>query len=86
MNALRELEQAALTEGHEWTRARLEKQLQQHAETLAAVCPQTGEPLQNTRWRELQLATVVGTVEVRVRVGYSQALAAWVSPAREISS
>ena len=37
MNALRELEQAALTEGREWTRARLEKQLQQHAETLAAV-------------------------------------------------
>ena len=76
MNALRELEQAALAEGREWTRMRLEKQLQQQSEAIAAVCPQSGEALQNTRWRQLQLATVVGTVEVRVRVGYSQALGA----------
>lgn len=83
MNGLRALEQAVLVEGREWTRARLEKQLQQRSEALAAVCPQSGQPLQNTRWRDLQLATVVGTVAVRVRVGYSPALGAWVNPARE---
>ena len=82
MNALRVLEQAVLAEGREWTRARLEKQLQQHANALAAVCPQSGQPLTNTRWRDLQLDTVVGTVAVRVRTGYSEALQAWVNPAR----
>lgn len=83
MNALRSLEQAVLAEGREWTRLRLEHRLQAESDALPASCPQTGQLLRNTRWRPLQLHTVVGVVQVRVRHGYSAALERWVCPARE---
>ena len=71
MNRLRELEQAALVEGQEWTRRRLQERLQGEANALDTLCPQSGEPLKDTRWRDLQLDTVVGTVKLRVRHGFS---------------
>jgi hypothetical protein len=83
MNALRALEQAVLAEGQEWTRRRLETQLQAQSDALPAHCPQSGLPLQDTRWRDLQLHIVVGVVRLRVRHGYAPALARWVCPARE---
>src|SRR5262249_54246597 len=82
MNARRELEQAVLAEGREWTRQRLEKRLQAQSEEMAALCPKTGEGLKEVRWRELQLETVVGRVQLRVRHGYSPALGRWICPAR----
>ena len=82
MNALREIEQAVLAEGREWTRRRLEERLQQAANLLAAVCPANGTPLQQRRWRDLQLHTVVGLIHLRVRRGYSAALGEWIGPAR----
>ena len=83
MNALRALEQAVLAEGREWTRRRLETQLQAQSDALPAHCPQSGLPLEDTRWRDLQLHTVAGVVRLRVRHGYAPALARWVCPARE---
>lgn len=83
MNALRALEQAVLAEGQEWTRRRLETQLQAQSDALPAHCPQSGLPLQDTRGRDLQLHTVVGVVRLRVRHGYAPALARWICPARE---
>lgn len=83
MNALRSLEQAVLAEGREWTRHRLEQRLQAESDALPTDCPQSGQPLTQTRWRPLQLHTVVGVVEVRVRHGYSTALGRWVCPARQ---
>lgn len=83
MNALRSLEQAVLAEGREWTRRRLEQRLQAESDALPTSCPQTGQPLTQTRWRPLQLHTVVGVVEVRVRHGYSAALGRWMCPARQ---
>jgi hypothetical protein len=84
MNALRTLEQAVLAEGREWTRSRLEIQLQAQSDALPADCPQSGQPLQDTRWRDLQLHTVAGVIRLRVRQGYSAALERWVCPAREV--
>jgi hypothetical protein len=83
MNALRHLEQAVLAEGREWTHRRLTQTLQSEANRIEPLCPQTGRRLKGTRWRELQLDTVVGTVQLRVRHGYSPALHRWVCPARE---
>lgn len=82
MNALREIEQAVLAEGREWTRRRLEEKLQQAANALETVCPATGTPLQKTRWRDLQLHTVAGVIALRVRHGSSAALGEWICPAR----
>ena len=83
MNRLRQLEQEALAEGREWTRRRLEKQLQDHSDALPAVCPKTGAGLKEVRWRDLQLMTISGVVKLRVRHGYSPALGQWVCPARQ---
>ncbi|HWT82652.1 MAG TPA: UPF0236 family protein [Candidatus Methylomirabilis sp.] len=83
MNRLRELEQEALAQGREWTRRRLERQLQEDSDALPAVCPQTGEGLKDVRWRELQLITLSGVLKLRVRHGYSLALGQWVCPARQ---
>jgi hypothetical protein len=82
MNALRQTEQAILSEGREWTRRRLAAQLQHEADALPLLCPQSGAPLTNTRRRDLQLDTVVGRVELRVRVGWSESLGGWVNPVR----
>ena len=82
MNALRELEQTVLAEGREWTRRRVEEKLQQASDALETACPATGRPLQDTRWRDLQLHTVSGVITLRVRHGYSAALGEWIGPAR----
>jgi hypothetical protein len=83
VNRLRQLEQEALAEGREWTRRRLEKQLQEESNALPRVCPQTGEGLKDVRWRDLQLMTVSGVIKLKVRHGYSPALGQWVCPARQ---
>ena len=83
MNRLRKLEQEVLAEGREWTRRRLEKQLQDDSDALPAVCPKSGEGLKEVRWRELQLITLSGVVKLKVRHGYSPALGQWVCPARQ---
>ena len=82
MNALREAEQTVLAESQAWACRQLTARLQEAANTMEALCPQTGQPLQDTRWRALQLHTVSGVIELRVRHGYSAALRAWVCPAR----
>jgi len=84
VNRLRQLEQEALAAGREWTRRRLEKQLQDDSDALPAVCPKSGEGLKEVRWRELQLITISGVVKLRVRHGYSPALGQWVCPARQV--
>ena len=83
MNALRALEPEVLAEGREWTRRRLESRLQAQSDARPAHCPQSGQALKDTRWRELQLHTLVGPVCLRVRHGYSPELDRWVCPARE---
>ena len=55
-----------------------------HSAVLPAVCPQTGEGLKDVRWRDLQLVSVSGVVNLRVRHGYSPALGQWVCPARQM--
>ena len=83
MNKLRQLEQDVLAEGREWTRQRLEKRLQEQSDAMPAVCPKTGEGLKDVRWRDLQLMSISGGVNLRVRHGYSPALGQWVCPVRQ---
>lgn len=83
MKAVREIEQEVLEESREWARRELQRRLQAECESIEPLCPKTGQRLKDTRWRELQLNTVVGTVTLRVRHGYSLALGQWVCPVRE---
>ena len=83
MNWLKATEQEVLRQGREWGRVELERRLQARADQVAVVCPQSGHPLTNTRYRPLKLRTVNGTVRLRVRVGYSASAGRWVHPVRE---
>ena len=80
MNPLRQIEQEVLALGREWTRLQLQKRLQEQCEAVPMVSVPTGQPLNNTRWRPLELDTVVGKVKLKVRHGHGPE--GWICPAR----
>lgn len=82
MNRLRQIEPEVLALGREWTRKELEKRLQALCEELPPECPQTGQALENTRWRALELDTLSGKVHLRVRHGRRVQSKEWICPAR----
>ena len=82
MNRLLQIEQEVLAAGREWTRALLEKRLQEECLSTARVSARSGEELENTRWRALGLDTVVGKVELKVCHGYCPE-EGWVCPTRQ---
>jgi hypothetical protein len=82
MNPLRRIEQEVLALGREWTRLELQKRLQEQCDAMPMECAQTGQALENTRWREMQLDTVSGKVELRARHGRQAQQKKWVCPAR----
>ena len=53
MNPLRRIEQEVLALGREWTRLELKKRLQEQCDAMSTECMQTGQPLENTRWRQM---------------------------------
>jgi hypothetical protein len=82
MNPLRRIEQEVLVLGREWTRLELQKRLQAQCDALPPECPQSGQLLENTRWRPLELDTVSGKVQLPVRHGYQAQKEKWICPAR----
>jgi len=82
VNPLRRIEQEVLALGREWTRLELQKRLQEQCNAMPAQCPQTGQPLENTRWREMELDTVSGKVQLRARHGQEAQHKKWICPAR----
>ncbi|HXJ57726.1 MAG TPA: hypothetical protein VNU68_13785 [Verrucomicrobiae bacterium] len=82
MNRLQQIEKEVLALGREWTRALLEKRLQEECLTIEMISPRTGEQLENTRWRSMGLDTVVGKVDLKVHHGYCAEEEGWVCPTR----
>ena len=82
MNPLLFTELAVMEEGREWTRRRLQAQLQRQADQVPLVDVHSGETLRQVRRRPLTLDTVVGRVELEVAYGYARGRGAWVSPVR----
>jgi hypothetical protein len=82
VNRLQEVERAVISDARRWAQVELARRLQAEADACAPVCPSTGEPLGDVRLRSMELRTVSGPVELRLRHGYSRALQAWVCPAR----
>ena len=82
MNALQQIERAVLQQAQEWARAKLQETLQSQAGQVQMVCSQTGEHLSNPRGRKMKMRTVAGTVNLRVKVGYSQRKRRWLNPIR----
>lgn len=75
------LETEVLQEGREWTRRRLEQELQAEANALTA-CPDSGLVLKRLRWHCFTLQTVSGTITLRAPYGFSTQTRKWVCPAR----
>lgn len=82
MNRLQQIEQEVLALGREWTRALLEKRLQEECLSIEMISPRSGEELENTRWRWMRLETVVGKVQLKVHHGYCPEEKVWVCPTR----
>jgi hypothetical protein len=82
LNRLQQIEQEVLAAGREWTRALLEKRLQEECLATEMVSARTGEELEDTRWRSVGLDTVVGKVKLKVHHGYCPE-EGWVCPTRQ---
>ena len=82
MNLLRQIEQEVLALGREWTRLELQKRLQEQCDAMSTECMQTGQPLENTRWRQMELDTVSGKVQLQARHGRQAQDKKWICPAR----
>ena len=59
--SLLEIEQEVEAQAREWHRQQLQKRLQQVAEEQGAVCPLTGEPLQDVKG-EVEKYEVIGDI------------------------
>lgn len=82
--SLLEIEQAVETEAKEWQRQRLQKRLQQLADEQGAVCPDTGEALQEARYETVTLDTCAGTVTLRAHYGRHPRTRQWQQPIRRL--
>ena len=83
MNPLQQIEREVLEQSRAWARATLEEQLQRQADQVAMVSPQSGKRLSNLRRRKMKLRTVVGTLRLRVQIGYCQQKRRWLNPLRQ---
>jgi hypothetical protein len=80
--SLLEIEQEVETEAKEWQRQRLQNRLQQLAEAQGAVCPDTGQALQEARYETVTLDTCAGTITLRAHYGRHPQTRQWQQPIR----
>ena len=80
--SLREIEQQIEAQAQEWHRQQLQKRLQQAADEQGAVCPHTGELLQEARYETVTLETCAGTVRLRAHYGRHPQTRKWQYPIR----
>ncbi len=81
--SLREIELAVEAEGREWTRQRLQQELQKEADRHGGVFPHSGQRAVHRRRRKLHLRSAVGVVELEVVHGQDPTDRHWGCPMRE---
>src|ERR1039458_5767410 len=82
--SLMELECQAAEEGRQYGREKLRHRLQAIADDQGLVCPDSGEHLQNARFRNLPLITTLGTVNIRAYYGYDRLARTWTFAVRDL--
>jgi len=80
--SLLEIEQEVEAQAREWHRQQLQKRLQQAAEEQGAVCPETGEALQEARFETVTLDTCAGTITFPAHYGRHPRTGKWQHPIR----
>jgi len=83
-DGLMELERQAAEEGRQYGREKLRHRLQAIADDQGLVCPDSGEHLQNARFRNLPLITTLGTVNIRAYYGYDRLARKWTFAVRDL--
>ena len=82
--SLLEIEQQVEAQAREWHRQQLQKRLQQAADEQGAVCPNTGERLQEARYEIVTLDTCAGTVTLKAHYGRHPKTQCWQHPLRRL--
>ena len=81
--SLKAIELAVEIEGREWTRKRLEAQLQHEADQHDGIFPRSQRKAQHRRQQVLPLQTAVGLVKVTAWYGWDPATGHWGYPLRQ---
>lgn len=82
--SLLELEQAAAQEGRRYGCEQLRLRLQAIADEQGAVCPSSGERLEDARFRALPLLTTLGPITVRARYGFHRSAQRWMFAVQDL--
>jgi hypothetical protein len=78
------LEQAAAEQGRRYGCEQLRQQLQAIADEQGALCPSSGERLQDARFRSLPLITTLGRLTLRARYGYHRSAQRWMFAVQDL--
>jgi hypothetical protein len=78
------IEQEVEAGAREWQRQQLQQRLQQAAQEQGAVCPQTGQALQEARFETVTLDTCAGTVSFPAPYGRHPQTGQWQHPIRRL--
>lgn len=82
--SLLELEQAAAEEGRRYGCEQLRRRLQSIADEQGALCPSSGERLEEARFRSLALLTTLGLVTIRARYGFHRSAQKWMFAVQDL--
>lgn len=78
------LEEQAAEEGRQYGREKLRQRLQAIAEEQGALCPSSGERLENARFGNLPLITTLGQFSIRARYGYHRNAQKWMFAVQDL--
>lgn len=78
------LEEQAAEEARQYGREKLRQRLQAIADEQGALCPSSGERLENARFRNLPLITTLGQLSIRARYGYHRHGQKWMFAVQEL--
>ena len=78
------MEQAAAHEGRRYGCEQLRQRLQAIADAQGALCPSSGERLEDARFRPLPLLTTLGPLTLRARYGYHRAAQRWMFAVQDL--
>ncbi len=84
--SLLELEQAAAEEGRRHGCEQLRQRLQAIADEQGALCPSSGERLEEARFRPLPLITTLGQITLRARYGFHRFAQRWMFAVQDLWS
>src|SRR5439155_13725338 len=82
--SLLELEQVAAEEARRYGCEQLRQRLQAIVDEQGAICPSSGERLEDARFRPLPLITTLGQITLRARYGFHRCAQRWMFAVQDL--